>query len=124
MIVIKIIILYFIQIRHTDDFPSTGSRLAFIMDPVGPWYSVTSKSQVSPLCTAMQCGSLPGFHGLLCDKEIRRRIAMGKAARGGLTTLMERQGNQACHKSETGEGLGVLNSTVRTGDLDDEKTKN
>ena len=24
MIIIKIIILYFIQIRHTDDFPSTG----------------------------------------------------------------------------------------------------
>ena len=28
MIIIKIIILYFIQIRHTDDFPSTGTRLA------------------------------------------------------------------------------------------------
>ena len=27
MIIIKIIILYFIQIRHTDNFPSTGSRL-------------------------------------------------------------------------------------------------
>ena len=26
-IIIKIIILYFIQIRHTDDFPSTGTRL-------------------------------------------------------------------------------------------------
>ena len=26
MIIIKIIILYFIQIRHTDDFPSTGTR--------------------------------------------------------------------------------------------------
>ena len=24
MIIIKIMILYFIQIRHTDDFPSTG----------------------------------------------------------------------------------------------------
>ena len=24
MIIIKIIVLYFIQIRHTDDFPSTG----------------------------------------------------------------------------------------------------
>ena len=24
MIIIKIIILYFIQIRHTDDFPSAG----------------------------------------------------------------------------------------------------
>ena len=27
MIIIKIIILYFIQIRHTDDFPSTGTRI-------------------------------------------------------------------------------------------------
>ena len=30
MIIIKIIILYFIQIRHTDDFPSTGTRLVRI----------------------------------------------------------------------------------------------
>ena len=30
MIIIKIIILYFIQIRHTDDFPSTGTRLIII----------------------------------------------------------------------------------------------
>ena len=27
MIIINIIILYFLQIRHTDDFPSTGTRL-------------------------------------------------------------------------------------------------
>ena len=27
MIIIKIIFLYFIQIRHTDDFPSMGTRL-------------------------------------------------------------------------------------------------
>ena len=27
MIIITIIILYFIQITHTDDFPSTGTRL-------------------------------------------------------------------------------------------------
>ena len=27
MIIIKMIILYFIRIRHTDDFPSTGTRL-------------------------------------------------------------------------------------------------
>ena len=30
MIIIQIIILYFIQIRHTDDFPSTGTRLVTI----------------------------------------------------------------------------------------------
>ena len=33
MIIIKIIILYFIQIRHTDDFPSTGTRLVHIISP-------------------------------------------------------------------------------------------
>ena len=31
MIIIKIIIQYFIQIRHTDDFPSTGTRLVHII---------------------------------------------------------------------------------------------
>ena len=31
MIIIKIIILYFIQIRHTDDCPSTGTRVVLII---------------------------------------------------------------------------------------------
>ena len=31
MIIIKISILYFIQIRHTDDFPSAGTRLVAII---------------------------------------------------------------------------------------------
>ena len=31
MIIINIIILYFIQIRHTYDFPSTGTGLVYIM---------------------------------------------------------------------------------------------
>ena len=31
MIIIKVIILYFIQIRHIDDFPSTGTRLVIII---------------------------------------------------------------------------------------------
>ena len=30
MIIINIIILYFIQIRHTDDFPSTGTGLVYV----------------------------------------------------------------------------------------------
>ena len=30
IMIIKIIILYFIQIRHIDDFPSTGTRLVLI----------------------------------------------------------------------------------------------
>ena len=32
MVIITIIILYFIQIRHTDDFPSTSTRLVEIKD--------------------------------------------------------------------------------------------
>ena len=32
MIIIKITILYFIQIRHTDAFPPTGTLLVFIID--------------------------------------------------------------------------------------------
>ena len=43
MIIIKIIILYFIQIRHTDDFPSTGTRLVSVMN----WRSVTSAMLVT-----------------------------------------------------------------------------
>ena len=31
MKIINIIIQYFIQIRHTDDFPSTGTRLVFVI---------------------------------------------------------------------------------------------
>ena len=30
MIIIKVVILYFIQIRNADDFPSTGTRLVYI----------------------------------------------------------------------------------------------
>ena len=36
---------------------------------------------------------------------------------------MERQWNQTCHTSETGECLGVPSSTIRSGDLDDEKSR-
>ena len=31
MIIIKIVFLYFIEIAHTDDFPSTGTRLVLLM---------------------------------------------------------------------------------------------
>ena len=43
-----------------------------------------------------------------------------------LNNYVERQGNQACNKSETGEGLGVPNSRppiIRSGDVDDEKSR-
>ena len=39
MILINIIILYFIQITHTDDFPSTGNRLVLCMIITGMYES-------------------------------------------------------------------------------------
>ena len=47
MIIIKIIILYFIQIIHTDDFPSTGTRLVYTIMILK--YVVVSKLQVAIL---------------------------------------------------------------------------
>ena len=32
MIIFQISILYFLQITHTDDFPSTGTRLVIIIN--------------------------------------------------------------------------------------------
>ena len=46
MIIIKIIILYFIQIRHTDDFPSTGTRLV---------YNSTSLRELAIFLGALSC---------------------------------------------------------------------
>ena len=34
MIIINIIILHFIQIRHTDDFPSKGTGLVYLIDGI------------------------------------------------------------------------------------------
>ena len=42
-------------------------------------------------------GALITRHGL-CDKEIRRRIALGKAAMGGLTTIWKDGGIKKPHK--------------------------
>ena len=41
MIIIKIVILYFTQITHTDDFPSTGTRLLQIKTAIGKMMIVT-----------------------------------------------------------------------------------
>ena len=60
----------------------------------------------------------------LCEKEVRRRIAMGKAAMGGLTCYinMEGQRSNAGDEGETSDSFGVSDCTVRSGDLDNEKT--
>ena len=49
MIIIKISILYFIQIRHADDFPSTGTRR----------YPASSFNNV---CTLVDHGSMDDRH--------------------------------------------------------------
>ena len=36
MIIIKIIFLYFIEIAHTDDFASTGTRLVYFRQALQP----------------------------------------------------------------------------------------
>ena len=55
MIIIKHIILYFIQIRHTDDFPSTGTRLVHIivLKPTFRKYPVTHTNYITH-CTTLQ----------------------------------------------------------------------
>ena len=53
MIIITIIILYFIQIRHTDDFPSTGTRLVRVITRVDDCDIITSgrsKTQLGLPC--------------------------------------------------------------------------
>ena len=47
MIIIKFIILYFTQITHTDDFPSTGTRLVPCND-----YTL-SKTKLSNMLTSL-----------------------------------------------------------------------
>ena len=50
------ICLYYLENNHHH---------VFIMDPVGPTMQCNIvKTRVSPLCAAMQCGSLPGSQGL------------------------------------------------------------
>ena len=46
MIIIKNMILYFILIRHTDDFPSTGTRLVQV--------KMTTHTRIMTLTYAMK----------------------------------------------------------------------
>ena len=60
----------------------------------------------------------------LCDKEIRRRIAMGKAAMGGLTTIWKDREIKLGTKVKLVKALVfpiVLHGA--SGDLDDEKSR-
>ena len=57
----------------------------------------------------------------LCEKEVRRRIAMGKAAMGGLTSIWKDRGVTMRTKVKL-ESFGVPDCSLRSGDLDTEKT--
>ena len=53
MIIIKITILYFIQITHNDAFPSMGTRLVDILDrdPKDDHYTTIKEIPLMSTCT-------------------------------------------------------------------------
>ena len=50
----------------------------------------------------------------LCEKEVRRRIAMGKAAMGRTNINMEGQGSNDGDESETSESFAVPHCSLRS----------
>ena len=60
----------------------------------------------------------------LCEKEVRRSIAMEKAAMRGLTSIGKERGVtlESGHQGEIRENVGVPGCYIRSGDLDNEKT--
>ena len=69
MIIVKIIILYFIQITHTDDFPSTGTRLVlnYLSQGIG------GLKKISDLVELLYINLPPEFvsvHGPHCSPKV------------------------------------------------------
>ena len=69
MIIIKIIILYFIKIRHTDDFPSTGTCLVLfncLWSAVAERYnarlSIERSQFESPHAAVLKLGQFRSLH--------------------------------------------------------------
>ena len=58
----------------------------------------------------------------LCEKEVRRRIAMRKSGNGRININMEGQRSNDGDEGETSESFGVPDCSLRSGDLDNEKT--
>ena len=58
----------------------------------------------------------------LCEKEVRRRMAMEKAAMGGLTSIWKDRGVTLETNVKLVKVFGVPDSTIWSGDLDNEKT--
>ena len=58
----------------------------------------------------------------LCDKEVRRRIAVGESRNGRTNINVEGQRSNDGDEGETSESFGVLGCSIRSGDLDNEKT--
>ena len=88
MIIINIIIIYFIQIRHTDDFPSTGTRLVYSVGntnsrfPLGVhlilWdHSVFIKSNRNlPLCAPISFNNGSPYLDLMSDGAINNKALL------------------------------------------------
>ena len=57
----------------------------------------------------------------ICEKEVRRRIAMGKAAMGGLTCIWKDRGVTLETKVKLVQVLVFC--SIRSGDMDNEKTR-
>ena len=80
MIIIKIVILNFIQIRHTDDFPSTVTRLvknnyhitrksSYLNGCIITIYHNIAKVKVSSLAQSL-CWGNKISHSLMMDSDI------------------------------------------------------
>ena len=83
---------------------------------------VTVDGNIVEVITSFIClGALITREGL--SNRDAQKNCNGKNCNRRVNNYMERQGNQGCHNIETGEGLGVPNSTVRSGHLDDEKSR-
>ena len=58
----------------------------------------------------------------LCEKEVRRRIAIGKIGNGRTNINMEGRMSNAGDEGETSENVGVPDCSIRSGDLDNKIT--
>ena len=59
----------------------------------------------------------------LCEKEVWKIIAMEKSRNGRTNNNMEGQRSNAGDEGETSESFGVPDCSIRSGDFDNEKTR-
>ena len=66
MVITRNVILYFIQIRHTDDFPSTGTRLLILIN----------NNNKQARCYHAACVSLPTFDFSIGEAPLNNGVMM------------------------------------------------